>query len=317
MTKSDESKENGGRMKKSARIILALIHIITVGISTVLCVVGMRAGKEKEGWEQYGIISSIVYEAVENELSKPIITSLAMSNDILLQDLLNKESSSSEQSMTNQMARYLSAVKESVGARTAFLISEGTKRYYTYEGLNKVIDPAKDEHDIWYSIFANKRKPYDLDVDVDQVNGDRWTVFVNARIEDGNGKFLGVCGIGLSMERLQEILLQYEKDYNIKVNFIDSDGLVQVDTDAVNIESAYLHDVQYGKEKDGYAYKNKDGEYVVMRFVDNLNWYLVIHGECGTISTGDVIPILAGAACVIMINLLAFWVLGRTKKEAQ
>ncbi len=115
------------------------------------------------------------------------------------------------------------------------------------------------------------------------------------------------------MENLQNLLKEYEDKYDIKVDFINSEGLVQLDTDTVNIENAYLHDVQYGKEKDGYAYVNPDGEYLVMKYVDNLNWYLVIHGKLDTIGIREVLPVIFGALAIILSNILAFLIVSRKK----
>lgn len=298
-------------MKLSKRAILVSVFVLTIVVSTVISILGVRTRKSKDDETKYSLIANSVYETIQNEFSKPIYTSLTMANDLFLIETLENEGSYTEKEAVDKMAGFLEKMKQATGAQTAFLISEESKRYYTYEGLNKIMDVENDEHDIWYTIFVNKRKPYDLDVDVDQVNGNSWTVFVNARIEDKKGKLLGVCGIGLAMENLQNILVQYENDYDLKVNFINSEGLVQVDTDAVNIENSYLYDVQYGKEKDGYSYKNNDGEYVVMRYIDSIDWYLVIHGLDGNLKVADLLPIILGSLCVIIVNLIVVFVVTR------
>ena len=84
--------------------------------------------------------------------------------------------------MVGMMKKYLSGIKDNVGVDTAFAVSENSRRYYTHEGLNKIVDPDNDDHDIWYSIFVNGRKDYDIYIDTDEVNGCTWTVFVNIRV---------------------------------------------------------------------------------------------------------------------------------------
>lgn len=302
-------------MKTINKLIVSLIMTATIACSVFFSMTGMKGSKQEQFEKQYYIIASSIYEAVQSEITKPIYTALAMSNDELLVDLLEREDEYTQGEAVDIIAKYLNSIKDATGAQTAFLISDHSKRYYSCDGLNKILDVENDEHDVWYSIFLNTRKPYDLDVDTDQVNGDSWTVFVNARIVDSKGQVLGVCGLGLSMENLQTLLVQYEEEYDIKVNFIDSDGLVQVDTDAINIENAYLYDVQYGKEKDGYSYVNSNGEFVVMRYVDNLQWYLVVHGNQATIKIKEMLPVLLGAAAVIVINIAAVFYFGRKKKK--
>ncbi len=302
-------------MKGRKKIVPIIVLTATLFLSTAISIMGMKVRKEDNAQMHYSVISSSVYEAVSNEITRPIYTSLTLANDVLLIDVLRNEEAYDEEEAIGKISQYLAAVKESIHANTAFLVSEKTKRYYYAEGLNKVIDIENDEHDVWYSIFTNTRKPYDLDVDADQTNGNSWTVFVNARVEDENGNLLGVCGIGLSMERLQELLKDYENKYHIKINFIDSDGLVQVDTDTINIENSYLYDVQYGKEKDGYSYKNNRGEYVVMRYVEQLNWYLVLHGEDASIKGKEIFPVVLGSVIVILINAGVYLICTKNKEN--
>ena len=304
-------------MKKNRKIFLAVFFICTILISSFASIYGVSQRKQQCNEKEYSIISTSVYEVVNNEISKPIFTSVTMSNDLFLIDFLQNEDGYTEEQAIDLMSEYLTRLKDATHAQTAFVVSDNTRRYYSYDGLNKVIDTKNDEHDSWYSIFVNTRKDYDLDVDIDQMNSDSWTVFVNARIKDNNGNLLGVCGLGLSMEELQNLLKEYEEKYDVKVDFINSEGLVQLDTDMVNIENAYLHDVQYGKEKDGYSYVNSDGEYLVMRYVDNLNWYLVIHGKLDKISIQEVLPVIVGALIIILANILAFWITGRKKNNTK
>ncbi len=288
--------------KKNA---LMLISVISMVIFMCVCIMQTAQRKLGSGQSEYALITSSVYESVQSELQKPIFISMSMANDTFLTEMMENEESYSETEMVDKMAAYLTKQKEVFDAQTAFVISENTQRYYSYDGINKVIDTKNDAHDVWYSIFKNSRKAYDLDVDKDEVNGNCWTVFVNARIEDENQHFLGVCGIGVSMEKLQEIIKDYEEKNDVKINFINSEGVVQIDTNSVNIENAYLYDVQYGKDKDGYAYVNKDGDYVVMRYVDSLNWYLVIHGEKITVTWKDIAPAFITGLFLIAVNFFA------------
>lgn len=219
-------------------------------------------------------------DAIESEINQPIVTGKAMASNSFLQEALSAEDSFSEEEMVEKMRTYLFGVKEAIGADTAFVVSEKSKRYYTYEGLNKIIDPVHDDHDIWYSIFVDGRRDYDLDVDVDEVNDGCWTVFINCRIEDTQGKLLGACGVGVRMDNLQVLLDLYESEYDLKINLVDGSGLVQVDTDSINIENAYLHNVTYDNEIDGYLYKLDDNNTSsVTKYIEDLGWYLVVQKD--------------------------------------
>lgn len=264
---------------KKRRIIIGIVIVILLlcyGTIAVYSALTFQSINKKEAESMSSVLATGVCGAVESELSKPITIAQTMSNDSFLIGALEKEAEISEQEMISMMSEYLSEIMEGIDTDSAFVVSNESKRYYSYDGLNKIVDPENDEHDIWYTIFLDGRKKYDLDVDRDEVNADNWTVFVNSRIEDEEGNLLGVCGVGVTITELQAILQEYEDAYGVKVNLVNEEGVVQVDTSSINVENAYLYDLQYGTRQDGYTYFGEDGTCVVTRYVDALNWYLVV-----------------------------------------
>ncbi len=255
-------------------LIMALIE--TGAVLLFISVVMNTTAKEKDF---NLLVSERLYDAVESELSGPIKISRGMSDSIYIDHFLNDEEKMSEEECVEIMTEYLASVKKSADYDTAFLVSDSTMRYYTSDGLNKVVDPDKDTHDKWYTIFTGSDKPYLLDVDVDEANENRYTVFVNARITDDDGSLRGVCGVGVEMKRLQDVFKKYEQEYGIRISLVNSNGLVQADVNDINIESTF-----YGGRNlsaDGgttYTRKGLSG-YEITRFIKDLNWYLVIESE--------------------------------------
>ena len=159
-----------------------------------------------------------IYDAISSRLNEPIIVAKTMACDGFLADFLRNENNLGQEEAVDIMQAYLDKLKNGLGYDSAFLVSDKSMRYYTYKGLNKIVNPKDDSHDIWYPLFIEKNKPYDLDVDSDEINNGNWTVFVNARIEDSDGNLLGVCGVGVKMSNLQEMFLSSEKEYGVKIN---------------------------------------------------------------------------------------------------
>ena len=186
------------------------------------------------------VIASKVYNDINAQLTKPITVGTTIANTKSLTDLLENEDSYSDEQFEKEITDTLSRYIEYTGYNTAFIISDKSKRYYTQNGLNKVIDTENDEHDIWYKLFLEENSDYDFDIDVDEVHSDMWTVFMNARINDEDGNLLGVCGVGLEMSDMQEILLDMQNTYDIQINLVDNNGLVQVNVDDINIEKSVL-----------------------------------------------------------------------------
>ncbi|MBO4844937.1 MAG: response regulator [Lachnospiraceae bacterium] len=262
-----------------------------------------------------------IYDSISSSLNEPIIVAKTMACNDFLSEFIKNEDSMSEDEAIAVMQQYLSSVKNGLEYDSAFLISEKSRRYYTYEGLNKIVDPENDDHDIWYSIFVEKNKPYDLDVDSDEMNKNQWTVFVNARIEDENGELLGVCGVGVKMTNLQELFLKAEKEYDVKINLVDKNGLVQVDTDDINIENAWLDtEVLSQEETDEYKYQTtSNNEFAVSKYVEYLGWYLVVRSAPTSISKEFLMIIIGNIVLFLFVMIILIFtvsvILKRTRKE--
>ena len=265
------------------------------------------------------MLSYRIYDSISSSLNEPIIVARTMACDAFLSDFLKNEDSMDEEKAIRTMQTYLRGVKAGLNYNTAFLVSETSRRYYTYEGLNKIVDPVNDAHDVWYSLFVEKNKPYDLDVDSDEMNHGQWTVFVNARIVDEDGKLLGVCGVGVQMVNLQELFRSSEQKYGVKINLVDKKGLVQVDTEDINIESALLEDVLGPEETTDYTYKTlPNNEFAVTKYVEHLGWYLVVRSAPTSISREFTNVLLLNISLFLMVMgvliITIALILRRTKK---
>jgi len=95
-----------------------------------------------------------IYDTISSSLNEPIIVSKTMACDDFLADFLKKEDGMTEAEAINVMQGYLSSLKSGLEYDSVFLVSEESRRYYTYEGLNKIVDPENDAHDVWYSLFV-------------------------------------------------------------------------------------------------------------------------------------------------------------------
>lgn len=223
------------------------------------------------------MIAARVYIAIDRSLREPIAVAKTMASDSFLKEALENEDGMSEDEESQVMKKYLSEMKEGLGYESTFVISDSSRRYYSYDGLSKIIDTENDPADAWYIEFVRSEMNYDLDVDYDHANGNMWTVFVNARVHDG-ARLLGVCGVGVEMTNMQELFAEYESKYNVKIDLVDSEGVIQIDTDEGSIESEFAdRDILTGSSSDDYVYHQKgNSEFAVTKYVENLGWYLVV-----------------------------------------
>jgi diguanylate cyclase (GGDEF)-like protein len=267
------------------------------------------------------LISDNIYSEIQKELLQPIYNSSIMANDeFLVEWVLAGEQD------TEEIVRYLQRIKERYGYFSAFYISARTNNYYYYEGILKQIRP-EDEHDIWYYNFVRSGRHYDLDVDNDEATSGTLTIFINHRLEDNQGNFLGVTGVGLKMSEVGETLESYRKRFGHLIYLIDSEGLIQIHPDQDLVENTNIRELE-GLQDIGdnilrnddvthyYEFRTKNGEQTLSaRYLPDLDWYLIVEqdqtqaleaarlGLFGNIGIGVVVTILVIGLVVIVVNL--------------
>jgi diguanylate cyclase (GGDEF)-like protein len=267
------------------------------------------------------LISDNIYSEIQKELLQPIYNSSIMANDeFLVEWVLAGEQD------TEEIVRYLQRIKERYGYFSAFYISARTNNYYYYEGILKQIRP-EDEHDIWYYNFVRSGRHYDLDVDNDEATSGTLTIFINHRLEDNQGNFLGVTGVGLKMSEVGETLESYRKRFGHLIYLIDSEGLIQIHPDQDLVENTNIRELE-GLQDIGdnilrnddvthyYEFRTKNGEQTLSaRYLPDLDWYLIVEqdqtqaleaarlGLFGNIGIGVIVTILVIGLVVIVVNL--------------
>ena len=290
--------------KNITRLAIAIV-ILSFVLSTFVSLWSLRLMAKRNMQELSKSLASLIYDSISVELSEPIIVSRAMANDTFLIDALKNEASNGMEQTAEALSGYLTGQKEAFGYEAAFLVSEASKCYYSYGGINKQMDLTRSDRDRWYTQFIETGKEYELDVDRDELSQDQWTVFVDTRIEDADGNLLGVCGVGARMTGRQDLLAALEKEYKVRIRLIDADGLIHVDTDENRIESDYMTGIQVSSRND-FVYQRIDAKRaVVTKYIDRLDWYLVIESD-GSIERGEMINVLVLniVLCVIVLVIM-------------
>ena len=227
------------------------------------------------------LVASHIYGLIEGNIERPVGVTTGLSSDEFLIRALEREENTDEKIMEEMFSSFLTSVKNQFGFASTYVISEKTKRFYTPNGIAKIVNPQMDPYDNWYPIFMKTGLKLQVDTNRDQFYNYQWTIFINARIIGTEGKTIGVCGIGLPMIDWQNFLLPVEKEYKVKINLIDKQGLVQIDTDFNNIKNAYISDAISEEVNARGFYHSQQGRngFRMVRFITNMNWYLVVQGN--------------------------------------
>ena len=230
------------------------------------------------------ITSDSLYSEIQHDLVLPVFICGQMASNTLLHDwaLAGEEE-------LDAITRYLDEVKSKQNSLTSFFVSDATKNYYSADGLFKTVSPT-DEADQWYYRVKDLQQPYEINVDYDATHNNMMTVFVNYRIVDTEGNFLGVTGIGLSLDSVTELVQHYQKRYKRRIYFVDSEGYETLNglSKDQNANSISIHNqigikeiakriLAGGKESLSSVYeRNGTSMQVNSRYIEKLRAFLVV-----------------------------------------
>jgi diguanylate cyclase (GGDEF)-like protein len=237
----------------------------------------LRKISQAQADELIETLSDNIYNTMRSEIAETIHVSRVVANDHFLLDLLENESSMDSGEVSEKLASYSERLKTAFDYSWISITSEQSKAYYTHEGIYRILDSENNPDDEWYAEFVEQDKEYSVSIARDNDVPDTFMVFIDTRIEDDNGNLLGVCGIALEMHDFEAMLQSYEESYDIEVLFTDENGVVQLDcgNEDHKIETYQLPDEAYHNPMN-YSQSNMDGDYNVIRYIDSLNWYMII-----------------------------------------
>ena len=228
------------------------------------------------------LTSDNIYSEIQKDLLRPAFISSLMASDTFVRDwILEGET---EQS---QIVRYLKEVKQKYGMITAFLVSDRTHHYYYADGMLKTVDP-NEHRDVWYFRVREMKNEYEINVDIDMANRDAMTIFLNHRVLDYRGNFIGAAGVGLTLDTMADFLDSYQTRFHRTVYFTDRQGQIMLSGKAMRevrgrIDtlpgiSTIARDILNHDIKPTSLEYMRNGETVLLssRFIPELDWYLLV-----------------------------------------
>ncbi len=161
-----------------------------------------------------------IYSEVQKDIVELVLISSLMANDTFLKDWVL----SGEQE-TDRISKYLGSIKSKYHTVTCFFASDITHAYYYPDGIWTVIE-KDNPRDAWYFRVKDIKDEYQINLGLDDINDSSFTIFVNYKVFDYEGEFMGVTGCGLTVENVQNLLNVYAKRYNRIIYFVDQDHRV-------------------------------------------------------------------------------------------
>ncbi len=218
-----------------------------------------------------------IYTSIDDRISYSAHFTKTMSNDYFLQNMLEQEDEIAEDEFEKMMSEYLANVSDVNNWEGAYLISCNSNKYYTPDGVGKVVDSSKDEYDIWYDNFIKTGIEYGADLTYDQFNEQKYVIFIDRRMEV-NGELKAVLGCAMYLSDVTDIMKEYSEKYNVDICFTDTYGKTTLDEDDVNVGIAYYsRDYTEDMIKQNQIY-TKEG-FIIRKYIPDLGMYLVVKNK--------------------------------------
>ena len=322
-------------MKKSILLYtnITICIILVIGfLSTALLGYQANYQDKMDHIEQISFLSSEgMYYQMHSLFTKPVNISVTMANDYFLENYLANEKEQMENDDVREICSYLRMYKEKYRYDSVFLVSEQTRRYYNDAGVDRVLALDNPENN-WYKKIKDGKDEYFLVIDNDEVQGaeDALTIFVNCKILNEKGEFIGAVGVGLRVDELQQLLVDYEYMYDIEAMLIDRDGGIQVSAAHTGYENINLY-----QQKEYLFYENhmralQDGPnpvlkfwadtpsrknyFVVAQMIPDLDWILVVEKNTESMMNEMNRHIFYIVLIVGLIIILILWVVTKIIK---
>jgi diguanylate cyclase (GGDEF)-like protein len=230
--------------------------------------------------QELPMTSDTIYSEIQKDLVRPVLISSTMSNDTFLRDWLIQGESD-----VKRVNKYLKEIMDSYNAFSSFLVSERSGNYYYWDGVLKKVR-EEEPRDAWYFRVRNMKEPYEINVDPDLANRDKMTIFINYRVLDYNGRFIGATGIGLTVDSVQALMNDYELRYKRDIFFVGGDGNITLCADNSEQCEKNIHSVEGLRDQAEAILKRGSGSFqyeregkthlLNVRYIPELKWFLFV-----------------------------------------
>jgi diguanylate cyclase (GGDEF)-like protein len=261
--------------------LLTLAFLGTIGLSYT---VASNAIRKNIIEDQLPLTGDSIYSEIQQDLIKPVFVSDQMAHNTFLRDWIIDGERNSE-----PVFQYLAEIRQRYDAVTSFYVSEKTRRYFTPTEVGRIVSETNPE-DRWFFRVRNMKEPYEINIDSDWQNNNRITAFINFRIVDRSGRFLGVTGVGLGSDNIFKLVEEYKRKFNRDVIFYDPQGKSSIYDPATKTRAQPIHS-QPGMQTIAKEILNNSTVqtkltyqdpatgslvHVNSRFIPELKWYLVV-----------------------------------------
>ncbi|MBM9519131.1 GGDEF domain-containing protein [Desulforhopalus vacuolatus] len=314
--------------KKKVMLVFSIILITGFLLTSFVSYYTSRAALRVEiRQNELPLTSDTIYSEIQRDLLRPIFIASLMANDTFLRDWVLHGEKKAE-----PITRYLKEIQKKYGTFTSFFVSDKTKIYYQSEGILKTVN-EQATRDVWYFRLKNldAETKYEINIDIDMAHNDAMTIFINHKMFDYQGKYIGATGVGLQAHAVQELIDTYKQRYNRTIYFVDRQGAITLDSSDLpgpreslfsmpGIQPFASHILASPETSVTYFRENKT-VHLNTRFIPEFKWYLLVEQPedvaIQTINRALAVNLLACAFITLIVLVLTYTVLTAYQKKVE
>jgi diguanylate cyclase (GGDEF)-like protein len=272
-----------GERRRLVALIAALLTAGFAGTSFFGFMASRQALRASIADNELPVTSDTIYSEIQRDLVRPIFISSMMASDTFLRDwILEGERTPGD------MVKYLREVRGKYGAFTTFLVSERSRLYYQSDRVLKSVREG-EERDAWYFRVRSMKSPYEINVDRDLAHEDALTVFINYRVLDYEGAFIGAAGVGINVAAVAGMAAEYRQKFGRAVYFVARSGRIVAGSPGGMAAPADIHGIEglsgiadrvLSAERGSYQYQRDGRNWLLnVRRVSELGWQLFVEKD--------------------------------------
>ncbi|WP_426207732.1 sensor domain-containing diguanylate cyclase [Massilia sp. TWP1-3-3] len=229
------------------------------------------------------LTGDIIHSGLQKDILYPVFISSMMAQDPRMVDWMR-----SGEKDEAAILDYLSGIKRKYAIVGSFIGADASRKLYHTYGPPDDLQEGRALDRWFFRMKTMKGEKFETNVDVETRYSGLPTLFINHRVLDAQGKFVGVTGVSVTLETLNQVLSSYQARYGASIYFVDGAGKVVLSGAAVAVDEGHLttrsgmRDIAAAilnrrTEPTSLAYRNGKSDVLVnSRYVPELKWYLVV-----------------------------------------
>ncbi|MBN2964402.1 GGDEF domain-containing protein [Sulfurospirillum sp. T05] len=267
---------------KVVSLICLLLISVSLGSSLLNYYYSLQASDTQLKERSLPLSIDNIYTEIQKHFIEPTLVSSMMAHDTFVKEWLRDGEKEPE-----KIYQYLATFKEKYGMFTTFLVSDFTNNYYHPTGTIDVVSPHKTEN-AWYYAFKNIAEEYEMNLDFNTHLDQDLIMFINYKILDDTGNFMGATGIGINISYVHHMLKHFRETYKFNVFFANTSGEILLIEEGIKNDN-FLMDIKslstlvpqiLKSESLQFEYQTGNNHFVVnSKYIPELNLFLFVEAN--------------------------------------